>query len=629
MNYLSVKNISKSFGIRTLFKEVSFHVNEGEQIALVAKNGSGKSTLLKILAGKENLDDGEILFNKDVKVIMFEQSDSFNEDSKAEDYIFNHSNPILDVVHQYDKLIKEDPSNPELMNLIEKMDLYDGWKVEPLIQEIISQLKIDFLSKKIKDLSGGQKKRISLAKFLIDITLEKGYILLILDEPTNHLDIEMVEWLEYFLNKENKTLILVTHDRYFLDAICTKILELEDEMIYTHNGDYETYVTNKALRIENQASQIDKAKNLYKKELEWMRRQPKARTSKSKSRISDFYKTEETANIKLDNSNLQLDMQMTRLGKKIIEMESVSKKFGNKIILDSFTHTFLRGARIGIVGKNGAGKTTFLKILENQEPIDSGSIEWGDTLNIGHFKQEGIIFKEEQRVIDYVKEIADYFPLSNGKQLFASQFLEMFLFKPETQYTPIGKLSGGEKKRLQLLSILFKNPNFLILDEPTNDLDLPTLTVLENFLNDYQGCLLIVSHDRYFMDKVVDELMIFEGEGKITNFIGNYTKYYLEKKSKTSVNQEEINQSEEKIAADKGHEEPVKKNKKLSFKEKRELEILEDEIAKLEKKKDELSSQLTLENLEFKKIQELGDELNLLIQELEEKEMRWMELSDL
>lgn len=626
MNYLSVNNLSKSFGIRSLFKNVSFHINEGDQIALVAKNGSGKSTLLKILAGKETSDSGEVILNKDVKTIMFEQNDSFDNNLLTKDYIFTHSNPILDIVYQYEKMVEEDPENPDLIKLIEKMDQLEGWKVEPIIKEIISKLKIDFLSQKIDSLSGGQRKRIALAKFLIDISFEKGHILLILDEPTNHLDIDMVEWLEYFLNKENKTLILVTHDRYFLDSICTKILELEDETIYTHNGDYETYISNKALRIENQIAQTDKAKNLYRKELEWMRRQPKARTSKSKSRIDNFYITEEKSKQKTNDSNIQLDMQMTRLGKKIIEMKNVSKQYGDKIILDNFSHSFARGSKIGIIGKNGVGKTTFLKILENKENIDSGIIERGETVNIGHFKQGGINFKEELRVIDFVKEIADYFPLSNGKQLIASQFLEMFLFTPETQYTPIAKLSGGERKRLQLLSVLFKNPNFLILDEPTNDLDLPTLTVLENFLNEYQGCLLIVSHDRYFMDKVTDELMIFEGEGKISWFLGNYTQCYLQKKELENTKDEK--EKSKKINISPSIKEEINKTKKLSFKEKRELELLEKEIPKLEKEKENLTELISNPNLNFEEIQKISTQLEAVIQKIEEKEFRWLEINE-
>lgn len=621
MNYLSADGLSKSYGIRTLFRDVSFHINEGDQIALVAKNGSGKSTLLKILAGKENSDSGEILFNKDVKVLLFEQSDDFEDALIAGDYIFNHSNSVLDVIRNYEELMTENPSDPKLMDLMEKMNQLDAWKVESTIQEILSKLKIDFLHQKIGELSGGQRKRISLAKFLIDISLESGHLLLILDEPTNHLDIEMVEWLEFFLNKENKTMLLVTHDRYFLDAICNKIIELEGGQTFVHNGDYETYISNKAIRIENQTTEIGKAQNLYKKELEWMRRQPKARTTKSKSRIGDFYETKDKAHQKIDTSELKLDMQMTRLGKKIIEMKDVSKRFGNKIILDQFSHYFGRGNKIGIIGKNGVGKTTFLKIIEGIETIDSGEIEIGETLKIGHFKQEGIQYKEDQRAIDFVKDLAEFFPLSNGKQLSVSQFMELFLFSPEQQYTPIAKLSGGEKKRLQLLSVLFQNPNFLILDEPTNDLDLPTLTVLENFLNDFQGCLLIVSHDRYFMDKVVDEMMVFEGEGKINWFLGNYTEYFLLQKE-LEEHKKIQEKPKEKL------QESVRQNaKKLSFKEKREFEELDTQIPKLQKLKDDLTAQLSRSDLDFEAIQKISSDLEKTIKDLDEMEMRWLELS--
>ncbi len=621
MNFLSVNQLSKSYGIRMLFSDVNFHVNEGDQIALVAKNGSGKTTLLKILAGKETMDNGEVLYNKDVKVLLFEQSDGFDEELTAENLIFSHSNSVLEVIHQYEEWMTKDPSNPILMDLMEKMNQLDAWKVESTIQEILSKLKIDFLNQKIKNLSGGQRKRISLAKFLIDTDLESGHLLLILDEPTNHLDIEMVEWLEYFLNKGNKTMILVTHDRYFLDAICTKIIEIDNGETFVHNGDYETYVTNKALRIENREAQIDKAKNLYRKELEWMRRQPKARTTKSKSRIEDFYETKEDAHKKIDKSEVKLEMQMTRLGKKIIEMKKVSKRFGDKIILDDFSHLFGRGNKIGIIGKNGVGKTTFLKIIEGIEQADSGEIEIGETLKIGHFKQDGIQFKQGERAIDMVKEIADYFPLSNGKQISASQFMEKFLFSPEQQYTFVEKLSGGEKKRLQLLAVLFENPNFLILDEPTNDLDLPTLTVLEDFLNDYQGCLLIVSHDRYFMDKVINELMVFEGDGKISWFNGNYTEYFLTQKEK-ELTKKTVEENREKPV-----EKPLQNSKKLGFKEKRELEQLENQLPHLQDLKEQLTQKLSNPHLEYDEIQKISLQLEQTIQELEELELRWLELS--
>ena len=629
MNFLTVENLTKSYGIRTLFENVNFHVNEGDQIAFVAKNGSGKSTLLKILAGLETADSGEVRPNKGVKILMLDQSDDFDENLKSEEYIFNHSNEVLDVVRQYENMIENDPTNPDLIDLMGKMDVLDAWKVEPTIKEILSKLKIDFLDQKIGKLSGGQRKRISLAKFLIDLSFETGYVLLILDEPTNHLDIEMVEWLEYFLNKENKTLILVTHDRYFLDAICTKILEMEDKTLYVHSGNYETYITNKALRIENQNATIDKAKNLYRKEIEWMRRQPQARTTKSKSRIDAFYDTEKVAKHKIVDQQVKLEMVMTRLGQKIIEMEHVSKAFGQKKILDDFSYIFARGGKIGLVGKNGVGKTTFLKMLEGIETMDSGTIERGETLNIGHFKQDGIEFKGDERVIEFVKDIADFFPLSNGKEMRAEQFLEMFLFTPEQQHTFISKLSGGEKKRLQLLAILYKNPNFLILDEPTNDLDLPTLTVLESFLEEYQGCLLVVSHDRYFMDKVVDELMIFEGEGKISRYMGTYTEYHIENKNKPITDDKKIEKEivfQEKVESKEKVVET--KPKKLSFKEQRELEEINKSLPILEAKKEELTNLLSDPNLGYDKIATIGDELQKIVDELEEKEFRWLELSE-
>lgn len=629
MNFLTVENLTKSYGIRTLFEDVNFHVNEGDQIAFVAKNGSGKSTLLKILAGLETADSGEVRPNKGVKILMLDQSDDFDENLKSEEYIFNHSNEVLDIVRQYENMIENDPTNPDLIDLMGKMDVLDAWKVEPTIKEILSKLKIDFLDQKIGKLSGGQRKRISLAKFLIDLSFETGYVLLILDEPTNHLDIEMVEWLEYFLNKENKTLILVTHDRYFLDAICTKILEMEDKTLYVHSGNYETYITNKALRIENQNATIDKAKNLYRKEIEWMRRQPQARTTKSKSRIDAFYDTEKVAKHKIVDQQVKLEMVMTRLGQKIIEMEHVSKAFGQKKILDDFSYIFARGGKIGLVGKNGVGKTTFLKMLEGIETMDSGTIERGETLNIGHFKQDGIEFKGDERVIEFVKDIADFFPLSNGKEMRAEQFLEMFLFTPEQQHTFISKLSGGEKKRLQLLAILYKNPNFLILDEPTNDLDLPTLTVLESFLEEYQGCLLVVSHDRYFMDKVVDELMIFEGEGKISRYMGTYTEYHIENKNKPITDDKKVEKEiviQEKVESKEKVVET--KPKKLSFKEQRELEEINKSLPILEAKKEELTNLLSDPNLGYDKIVTIGDELQKIVDELEEKEFRWLELSE-
>ncbi|MDG4951338.1 ABC-F family ATP-binding cassette domain-containing protein [Weeksellaceae bacterium KMM 9724] len=622
MTFATITNLTKSYGIRTLFEDVNFIVNQGDNIAIVAKNGSGKSTLLKIIQGVETPDSGEVEIHRGIDVYTLEQGDDFDENLLAKDIIYAHDNDVLQLLNKYQSYLNEGISDQRLIDVMTQIDEANAWNVESLFEEIFSNLKIDFLNQKIGSLSGGQRKRISLAKFLIDISIDEGHQLLILDEPTNHLDIEMVEWLEYFINKENRTLLLVTHDRYFLDSICTQILELEDQTIYVHRGDYETYVTNKANRIENLQANIDKAKNLYRKELEWMRRQPKARTTKSKSREQSFYKTEEVAKRKIVDQNLLLEMQMTRLGKKIVEFEEVSFAYGEKKILDNYSNLFARGQKIGIIGKNGVGKSTFLKILEGDVQPDSGEIDRGDTLVFGHFKQDGISYKPEQRVIDFVTDIAENFPLANGGSMSASQFLQLFLFEPQQQYTPISRLSGGEKKRLQLLSVLYKNPNFLILDEPTNDLDLPTLTILEQFLNDYSGCLLIVSHDRYFMDKVVDELMIFDGQGKISTFYGTYTEYFLDQKA------QQLEASKQKSEEIKQQPKPKSNENKLTYNEQKEFKQIEKDLPKLEEKRKELEAKLTDTSLDLDKITEISEKYQQIKDKIEEAEMRWLELSE-
>ena len=619
MNFVTVSDLTKSYGIRTLFKDVNFVVNLGDSIALVAKNGSGKSTLLRIIQGLEPADSGEVEVLKDVQIFTLEQGDDFNENETARGIIFGHDNEILQLLNTYQKLLNEGVYDERMTDVMAKIDEAQAWNTESLFEEIFSNLKIDFLDQPIKDLSGGQRKRVSLAKFLIDISLHEGHQLLILDEPTNHLDIQMVEWLEFFINKENRTLLLVTHDRYFLDAVCTQILELEDETVYVHRGDYERFIYNKSVRLENLQTSIDKAQNLYRKELEWMRRQPKARTTKSKSREQNFYETEKVAKTRISDKNVILEMQMTRLGKKIVEFKNVSFDYPEKKILDNYSVVFARGQKVGIIGKNGVGKSTFLKILEGEIEPDTGEIERGETLVFGHFRQDGIEIKAEQRVIDFVTDIAESFPLANGRSLSASQFLQLFLFEPQQQYTPVSKLSGGEKKRLQLLSVLFRNPNFLILDEPTNDLDLPTLTVLENFLNEYQGCVLVVSHDRYFMDKIVDELMIFEGDGKISKFYGTYTEYFLDQRLR-----------QQSVVKDKSAEikQQNSDHNKLSFKEKKELETLEKEMPELEKRLELLENDLNNGSLEYDQISEISEAYQKLKDQLEESEMRWLELSE-
>ena len=605
--------------MRTLFSDVNFVVNQGDCIALVAKNGSGKSTLLKIVEGKETPHSGQVEVLKDVEIFTLEQGDEFDESVTARDVIFGHDNAILQLLNTYQKLLNEGVADNRMTDIMHQIDEAGAWNTESIFEEIFSNLKIDFLDQKIKNLSGGQRKRVSLAKFLIDISLHEGHQLLILDEPTNHLDIQMVEWLEFFLNKENRTLLLVTHDRYFLDAVCNQILELEDQTVYIHRGDYERFIYNKANRIENLQASIDKAQNLYRKELEWMRRQPKARTTKSKSREQDFYETEKVAKQKIVDNQVLLEMQMTRLGKKIVEFDHVNFAFGDKKILNDYSNLFARGQRIGIIGKNGVGKSTFLKILEGEILPDSGKIDRGETLVFGHFRQDGIEIKEDQRVIDFVTDIAESFPLANSKTMSASQFLQLFLFEPEQQYTPVAKLSGGEKKRLQLLSVLFKNPNFLILDEPTNDLDLPTLTVLENFLNEYAGCVLVVSHDRYFMDKIVDELMIFEGDGLISTFYGTYTEYFLHLKA---LQHEKMREKTTETLV------KVKKENKLTYKEKQEFEKIEKELPELEEELQILEKKLNNPTLEYDKIASLSDEYKILKDKLEFLEMRWLELSE-
>ena len=525
MHYVSVEGLTKSYGIQPLFENISFNIEEGDKIALVARNGTGKSTLLRILAGTETADEGKVWVNKDVDVVLLEQEPSFIEDKSVLDNIFFHNHPIINAIKEYE-LLEDEQGDPEkLSNAIMKMDDLGAWDFDAKVKQVLGKLNIHHLQQPVKNLSGGQRKRVALAKTLIDIGFEHKHVLLIMDEPTNHLDVEMVEWLEHYFDKENITLLLVTHDRYFLDAACNEIWEMEGSNIYVHKGDYQNYLEKKTARIESDSASIDKAKNTYRKELEWMRKQPKARTTKSKSRQDNFYEVEKKAKQQIVDEQVQLNMKMNRLGGKIAELKKLYKSYGEKILLKGFDYTFKKGERIGVAGKNGAGKSTFINILQGIEQPDSGKVNIGDTVVFGNYSQQGLVVKEDMRVIEFVKNIAEHFPLASGGSLSAAQFLQLFLFDPDKQYTYISKLSGGERRRLHLLSILFRNPNFLILDEPTNDLDLPTLGVLENFLSEFPGCLLIVSHDRYFMDRLVDHLFIFEGDGIIRDFPGNYTQY--------------------------------------------------------------------------------------------------------
>jgi ATP-binding cassette subfamily F protein uup len=514
MHYVSVEGLTKSYGIRPLFESITFHISEGDKIALIARNGTGKSTLLKILAGKEFPDEGSCFVHKEVQVVLFEQENHFISGATVLDNIFQHRHPVMDIIKHYEALVNH-PQDTEayhtlLNEAIVSMDEKGAWDFDAKVKQILGKLQIHQLNQLIDTLSGGQKKRVALARTLIDIGFDNRHVLLIMDEPTNHLDVAMVEWLEQYINKEKITLLLVTHDRYFLDAVCDEIWEMEGGRLYTYKGDYENYLSRKSARIESELASIDKSKNLFRKELEWMRKQPRARTTKSKSRQDRFYDIEARAKTKIEDQQVRLEMKMTRLGGKIVEMKKVYKSYGDNLLLKGFDYTFKKGERVGIIGKNGAGKSTFLEILQGLMEPDSGKINTGDTVVFGHYTQKGLEVKEDMRVIEYVKNIAENFPLASGGSLSAAQFLQLFLFEPDKQYSYLSTLSGGEKRRLQLLAILFKNPNFLILDEPTNDLDLPTLAVLENFLEEFAGCLVMVSHDRYFMDRLTDLLFVYK-----------------------------------------------------------------------------------------------------------------------
>jgi len=622
MNYISVENLTKTYGIVTLFEDISFNINEGDKIAIVAKNGSGKTTLLNILMGKDFADSGTVIINKDIQVVLFDQEIHFESGQTITEFIMSLDSPPMQALRNYQKSLTSDDSEFMEQAFIE-MENQKAWGLENEMKQILSQLKITDLNAKMDNLSGGQIKRVALAKLLIETRVEHKHTLLIMDEPTNHLDVDMVEWLEQYLSRAMVTLLLVTHDRYFLDSVCDIIWEIEDKKLYVHHGAYAQYLENKSIREENLNATIDKANNLYRKELEWMRRQPKARTTKSKSRIEAFYETEKTAKMDTKKQELELDFGMKRLGKKILELRNINKKFGDKIILDNFSYQFQRGEKVGIIGKNGVGKSTLLNIIQGLETYDSGEIEVGETIKFGYFSQKGLTYKEDQRVIDFMKDIAEYYPLANGKSISASQFLKMFLFNEQTQYTTISNLSGGERRRLYLISVLFQNPNFLIFDEPTNDLDLPTLTVLESFLAQFQGCLIIVSHDRYFMDKIVDHLLVFEGEGKIKDFVGSFTEYR---------DQQAQNKNTKKNEPAKPTEEKQTKNtnskRKLSFKEQKELENIEKEMPVLKEKQDEILEKLNNET-DYNIISELSQQLEETTSQLEAHEMRWLELQEI
>ncbi len=619
MNYVSVENIAKAFGERILFENISFGINEGQKVGFVAKNGTGKTSLLNIIAGDEEPDSGQVVYRKNLKVAFLSQEPNLDPNLTIEQTIFASDNETLQIINAYEKALQNPDDAESYQKAFEQMDAFNAWDFETQYKQILFKLKLDNLTKKVGDLSGGQKKRLALANILLSKP-----DLLYLDEPTNHLDLEMIEWLEEYFAKENFTLFMVTHDRYFLENVCNEIVELENGKLYSYKGNYAYYLNNKEARIANEQIATDKAKQLYKKELDWMRRQPKARTTKSKSRIDDFFEIKERAHKRRNDHQVQLEINMERLGSKILEIHKVSKRFEDLVLLDQFEYVFKKGERIGIIGKNGTGKSTFLNMITGGVTPDQGKIVTGDTVKFGYYTQRGITIKEGQKVIEVIREFGDYIPLKKGRQISAQQLLERFLFDRKKQYDFVEKLSGGERKRLYLCTVLIQNPNFLILDEPTNDLDIVTLNVLENFLLDFPGCLLVVSHDRYFMDKIVDHLFVFQGNGIIQDFPGNYTDYRIYENSSTPT---EVSKSENSESKTK---KTWKKDNKagLSYNEQKEFNRIERDLKKLEIEKKDIESLFAQGTLEGDQINEESQKLQQIIDKIEENEMRWFELSE-
>ena len=613
MNYLSVENLTKSFGERILFSKLNFGINQGQKIAIVAKNGSGKTTLLKCLMNRESIDEGRIVYRNGIRISFMEQTDQFDEESSIYEVLLDHDLPEIQAIKKYKEAeIKND--EVLLQKSYNELSELNAWDFESKLNLVITKLDIKNPEQKIKTLSGGQKKRIALAKVILS-----DADLLFLDEPTNHLDLDMIEWLESYLSSSNSTILMVTHDRYFLEVVCDAIFELSNETLFKYNGNFSYYLEKKAEREEQLKSTIEKAKNTFRKELDWIRRQPKARGTKQKARIESFEITKKVASQKTQSKELELLVKMNRLGSKIIELHKIGKAFGNKQILDNFSYNFQRKERLGIVGNNGAGKTTFLNLILQKEKVDKGKIIIGDTIVFGYYSQELIKVSDQKRVIEVIKDIAEYIPLEKGKELSAAQLLERFLFPKEMHYQLVKKLSGGEKRRLMLLTVLMSNPNFLILDEPTNDLDIFAMAVLEEYLRTFKGCLVVVSHDRYFMDKMVDHLFVMNGNGQIKDIVGNYTVYRKKQKELTKKSKNTNIKKESTV---------IKEKNKLSFKEKEEFKSLENEIEALEKEKKEITNKLSDLSFNGEELNEMGKRLSEIVSEIEIKSDRWLILSE-
>jgi ATP-binding cassette subfamily F protein uup len=639
MNLLSVNQLSKSFGDKVLFKNINFGINYGDKVALIAKNGSGKSTLFKILQGIEIPDSGEVTFRKELRISFLSQEPQLDETHTIEQAIYAGDSEMVKTAIDYTRLVETHYANPtektenQLDVLTNKMNDLEAWNVETQITLVCANLGLNDLKQKVSTLSGGQKKRLALAQVILN---EPD--LLIMDEPTNHLDVSVIEWLEDYLRSYKKSILLVTHDRYFLDEVCDRIIEIDNHSLYEYKGKFAYYMEKKAEREFMEASELEKAKNLYRRELEWVRKQPRARTTKSKSRVDAFYDVEAKARKKKIDKKIELSVKVERIGSKIIEVRNLKKAFGDKKILEPFTYTFVKGEKIGIVGPNGIGKSTFINMLQGIEPPDSGTVTVGDTIVFGYYSQKGIQVADDKRVIEVVKDIAEFIPLANGTSLSASGLLTRFNFAPEVQYGHVSKLSGGEKRRLYLLTVLVRNPNFLILDEPTNDLDIITLQTLEQFLLDFQGCVLIVSHDRYFLDRLVDHVFAFEGNGIVKDFPGNYTEYRQWKYDSEAEEEElakEQKASIESMPAESIKTEPIAtpqsktiEKKKLSFKEQKELENLDAELPKLELRKSEIEKLLASGIADMQEIEKLSSEFTQLTAEIDEKTMRWLELQE-